>query len=52
MKLHQDQNHLQTKISEGLNSRQIANELNVSYKLVELYLVKYNIEHESQKERH
>ena len=43
MKLHQDQNHLQTKISEGYTSKQIANELRVSYKLVELYLKKFGI---------
>jgi transposase len=52
MKLHQDQNYLQTKISEGYNSKEIAKELRVSYKLVEIYLVKYNIKHESQRERH
>ena len=45
MKLHQDQNHLQTKISEGYTSKQIANDLRVSYKLVEIYLRKFGIKH-------
>jgi DNA-binding NarL/FixJ family response regulator len=45
MKLHQDQNHLQTKIDEGYTSKEIANQLRVSYKLVEIYLRKYGIKH-------
>ena len=48
MKLHQDQSYLQTKISEGLTSKEIAKELRVSYKLVEIYLRKYAIKHVSQ----
>jgi transposase len=43
MKLHQDQNYLQTKINEGYSSKDIAKELRVSYKLVEIYLRKYAI---------
>jgi len=45
MKLHQNQNHLQTKIDEGYTSKEIANQLRVSYKLVEIYLRKYGIKH-------
>jgi orotate phosphoribosyltransferase-like protein len=49
LKNHHDPRYLQKKIDEGFTSKDIANELRVSYKLVELYLVKYNIKHESQK---
>lgn len=45
LKAHQDQNYLQTKISEGYTSKEIANELRVSYKLVEIYLRKFGIKH-------
>jgi transposase len=48
MKLHQEKNYLQTKMDEGYTSRDISKELNVSYKLVEIYLRKYNIKHVSQ----
>jgi hypothetical protein len=50
MKLHQDQNYLQTKINEGHTSRDIGKELRVSYKLVEIYLRKFDIPHVSQKQ--
>ena len=49
MKNHQDQTYLQTKINEGYTSKDIANENRVSYKLVELYLRKYEIDFVSQK---
>ena len=48
MKLHQDQNYLQNKISEGYTSKDIGKELRVSYKLVEIYLRKFDIKHVSQ----
>jgi DNA-binding CsgD family transcriptional regulator len=52
MKLHQDKNYLQTKINEGYSSKKIANELSVSYKLVEIYLRKYGIKHVSHTPSH
>ena len=48
LKAHQDQNYLQQKISEGYTSKDIGNELRVSYKLVEIYLRKFDIKHVSQ----
>jgi DNA-binding CsgD family transcriptional regulator len=50
MKLHQDQNYLQQKISEGHSSKDIGNELRVSYKLIEIYLKKFNIPFVSQRQ--
>lgn len=47
-KLHQDQQYLQKKIEEGYSCKQIANELNISYKLVEIYLRKFEIPFSSQ----
>jgi DNA-binding CsgD family transcriptional regulator len=46
-KAHQDQSYLQTKINEGYTSKEIANQLRVSYKLVEIYLRKFGIKHVS-----
>ena len=48
MKLHQDQNYLQNKIDQGYTSKDISKELRVSYKLVEIYLRKFDIKHVSQ----
>jgi hypothetical protein len=48
VKEHQNKDYLQNKISEGLNSRDIGKELRVSYKLVEIYLRKFDIKHVSQ----
>jgi len=48
MKEHQNQNYLQQKIDEGFNSRDIGKELKVSYRLVEIYLRKFDIKHVSQ----
>ena len=48
MKKHQDENYLLTKINEGYTSKDIANDLNVSYHLVEIYLVKFGIPFESK----
>ena len=48
LKAHQDQNYLQQKINEGLSSKDIGKELRVSYKLVEIYLRKFDIPHVSQ----
>jgi hypothetical protein len=42
-KLHQQKSWLQSQIDLGKNARDIANENNISYKLVEIYLEKYNI---------
>lgn len=42
MKLHQDEEYLRNAINTQ-NSREIAKDLHVSYKLVEIYLEKYNI---------
>ena len=41
--LHQDKNYLTQQIELGKTSRDISNELHVSYKLVEIYLEKYQI---------
>jgi hypothetical protein len=45
LKPHQDQNYLQTKISEGFSPKDISKELKVSYHLVEIYLRKFGIAH-------
>jgi DNA-binding NarL/FixJ family response regulator len=42
-KLHQEKDWLQSQIDSGKSSKQIANENNISYKLVEIYLSKFNI---------
>ena len=41
--LHQDKDYLTQAMESGKTSRDIANELHVSYKLVEIYLEKYQI---------
>ena len=46
-KLHQNEEFLRKAIEQGLTSRDIAKEFNVSYKLIEIYLRKYGIEHTS-----
>jgi FixJ family two-component response regulator len=43
VKLHQDKNWLESQISEGKTSKQIADENNISYKLVEIYLRQHGI---------
>lgn len=49
-KLHQDEDFLRKYFFDGLNTtKDLASELNVSYKLIELYLEKYNIPFKSQK---
>ena len=45
LKNHHDPRYLQKKIDQGYTSKDIAKELRVSYKLVELYLRKFGIEH-------
>lgn len=40
---HQDKTWLENQIAEGKTSKQIADENNISYKLVELYLRQYEI---------
>lgn len=42
-KLHQQKDWLQSQIDLGKNSKQIANENNISFKLVELYLTKHGL---------
>lgn len=43
LKNHHDPRYLQKKIDEGYTSKDIAKELRISYKLVELYLRKFEI---------
>jgi len=43
MKNHQDETYLREQIALGKASKDIATENNVSYKLVEIYLKKFNI---------
>jgi hypothetical protein len=43
-KLHQQKDWLQSQIDLGKNSKSIANENNISFKLVELYLAKHGID--------
>jgi DNA-binding NarL/FixJ family response regulator len=49
-KLHQDKLWLSDQLASGKSSKEIANENNISYKLVETYLRKFNIPH-TPKER-
>ena len=42
-KLHQQKDWLQSQVDLGKTSKKIADEHNLSYKLVELYLRKFNI---------
>ncbi len=44
-KLHQNKDWLAEQIASGLTSKQIGDKLNVSYKLVELYLRQFDIPH-------
>ena len=44
-KLHQNKDWLAEQIASGLTSKQIGDKLNVSYKTVEIYLRKYDINH-------
>jgi hypothetical protein len=48
-KLHMDKAYLESQIAKKLNSRDISKNLRVSYKLVEIYLAKFNIPFVSQK---
>jgi DNA-binding CsgD family transcriptional regulator len=48
MKLHQNKEWLEEQAALGKSSRDIGKDLSVSYKLVEIYLRKYNIKHVSQ----
>ena len=47
-KLHQDEEFLRFEISKGSTSKDIAKRLRISYRLVEIYLRKFGIPHESQ----
>jgi hypothetical protein len=42
-RLHQQKDWLQSQIDLGKSSKDIANENNISYRLVEIYLRKYEI---------
>jgi DNA-binding NarL/FixJ family response regulator len=42
-KPHQNKNWLAEQIASGLTSKQIGDSLNVSYKLIEIYLRQYEI---------
>lgn len=48
-KLHQNEDFLRKTIELGSTPKEIAKELRVSYKLVELYLTKFGIPFTSQK---
>lgn len=49
-KFHQDEEYLRKVFkNELITSRDLANELHVSYKLIEIYLEKYKIPFKSQK---
>lgn len=49
-KLHKDEEFLRVEVLQrGRNSKEIAKRLRVSYKLVELYLMKYDIPFVSQR---
>lgn len=41
--LHQDEDYLRNQMNSGKTSKDISKELGVSYKLVEIYLEKYQI---------
>lgn len=43
MKKHQDETYLREQIALGKTSKDIADENRISFKLVEIYLTKYNI---------
>ena len=51
MKNHHNKTYLEEQIALGKSTKEIANENNISYKLVELYLSRYNIPY-TPKERH
>ena len=42
-KAYQDKNVLENMLLQGLSAKQIAKELHISYKLVNLWLVKHNL---------
>ena len=49
-KLHQDEQYLRKVFeNQDITSKDLAKELHVSYKLIELYLEKYNIPFKSQR---
>lgn len=48
MKLHQNKEYLEEQINVGKSSADISKELSVSWKLVEIYLRKYGIDHISK----
>lgn len=48
MKLHQNKDYLEEKIKEGYTSVEIAKAIGVSWKLVEIYLRKFDIPHTSK----
>jgi transposase len=42
-KAYQDKNVLENMLLQGLSAKQIAKQLHISYKLVNLWLVKHNL---------
>jgi hypothetical protein len=42
-KLHQDRNVLEPMFLKGLTSKQIGKELHISYKLVNVWLIKFGL---------
>ena len=49
-KLHQNKDYLEQQIKEGYTSNEIAKAIGVSWKLVEIYLRKFEIPHTSKRE--
>ena len=49
MKLHHNKEWLQEQLAAGKTPKDLANEINVSYKLIELYLRKFGLTFTSQK---
>lgn len=48
LKLHQSKEYLEQQIAAGKSSVDISKELSVSWKLVEIYLRKFDIKHISK----
>ena len=48
LKLHHNKEYLEEKIKEGYTSIEIAKAIGVSWKLVEIYLRKFDIPHTSK----
>ena len=49
MKLHHNKEWLQEQLAAGKTSKDLANEINVSYKLIERHLLEFGLPFTSQK---